>query len=81
MAFMGFMKRICLLMVLLSYYYDSTSCQECPFGAQPEVSYPSDYFMMNVKEMGARGDGKTDDWNAIQKAINEEVKHVSATML
>ncbi len=39
-----------------------------------EISFPADTGMINVKDYGAKGDGRTDDTAAINKAIAENIK-------
>jgi hypothetical protein len=47
-----------------------------PDSTQPyvgDIVFPADSGIINVKEYGAKGDGKTDDTAAIQKAVSENL--------
>lgn len=56
---------------LVSTYYN---CFPCKMNDSLE-QHPMEEYFYNVKKFGAKGDGKTDDTEAIQKTINAAVKN------
>jgi hypothetical protein len=68
-----FTRRLILGFILflsLSYFLFACSFPSFTTSSGENITFPPDANILNVKDFGAEGDGKTDDTNAIQAALD-----------
>ena len=64
-------KRLLLALGLLPVLTARPTLAQTANVPEPEVVYPANAGVLNVRDFGAKGDGATDDTGAIQKALSQ----------
>jgi Pectate lyase superfamily protein len=59
-----------ILFLSLSYFLFACSFPSFTTSSTENITFPPDANILNVKDFGAEGDGRTDDTNALQEALN-----------